>query len=212
MKKIIILLMILLLCGCTANKPEPVEPEPQPQPPATEPVPAQNEPDPEDKEYVYQLDKDWIVYDFTLKHPNQTYQIKDNLILKLEGEEEEAPYCKDGRCLIYDDVELNDRDIEVLENLDVQINEDYGFLNLYNLNDELFILNFNFAAQFNSSAGVIFDKDGNIVKSYKDCDLSMNEIYQNQFGLSYTDPNNMTETRFEVYTANGTELSMEVMN
>ena len=203
--------MVLLLCSCTANKPE--EPQSEPEPTTVEPVPTtQSNPEPQEKEYVYQLDKGWIAYDFTLKHPKQTYEIKDGLTLKLEGEEKEAQYCKDGKCLIYDDVTLNDRDIEVLENLDVQINEDYGFLNLYNLNDELFILNFNFAAQFNSSAGIIFDKDGNIVKTYKDCDLSMNEIFQNQFGLSYTDPNNMTESRFEVYTANGSELSMEVMN
>ena len=209
MKKILLIMLLVMLCACTANKTE--EPEPTPDPPTVDPTPT--EPTQQDeKEYVYQLDKNWIAYDFTLKHAKQTYEIKDGLILKLEGKEKEEAYCQNGSCLVYDIVTLNDRDIEVLENLDLNINADYGFLNLYNLNDELFILNFNYVAQFNSCAGIVFDKDGNTIMTYKDCDLTMNEYYQNQFGLSYTNPNNFTEARFEIYTANGTELSMEVMN
>ena len=212
MKKLLMILMVLLLCACTSNKPAEDEPHSLPVPPASDPEPdVNNEPTPEEKEYVYQMEKGWIAYDFTLNHARQTYLITDDLTLKLEGKESEEQYCQDGKCLVYDIVTINDRDIEVLENLSVKINSDYGYMNMYNLNDELFLINFNYAAQFNSCAGVVIDKAGNIIKTYKDADLSMNEIYQNMFALSITNPNDITQSRFEVYTANGTELTMEVM-
>ena len=211
MKKLLLIMIMLLLCACAKNTPAEPEPTPtEPEPAPVEPAPA--EPEPDEKEYVYQMEKEWVAYDFTLKHAKQTYQIKDGLTLKLEGKEKEELYCQDGKCLVYDIVTINDRDIEVLENVEPNINEDYGYLNLYNLNDELYILNFFFAAQYNSCAGLVFDSKGNIVMTYKDCDLTMNEVYQNQFGLTYTNPNDWSDSRFEVYTANGSELSMEVMS
>ena len=201
MKKVIILLLILLtLCACSGKKDDvPVN---------NDPVPTDNDPKPTDdvdeKEYIYQLEKEWIVYDFDLLHTRQTYEIKNGLTLKLSGKQGQADYCQNDPCVLYDEIMVNGKDIALLENMDVKINSDYGSLTLYNLNDELYLLNFNFAAMYNSCCGIVFSEDGDLIFTYENCDLSMNEIYQNQFGLSHT--NSDGSSTFDIYSAEGKTL------
>ena len=207
MKKIIIMLLIALsLCACSDKKEEPPV-ENNPVPPQTQPVPSSNEPD--EKEYTYQLEKQWIVYDFELLHAKQTYEIKDGLILKLVGKNGSAPYCQNDPCILYDEVMINDKDIALLENMELKINSDYGTLTMYNLNDELYLLNFNFAAMNNSCTGIVFSDDGELIMTYEESDLSMNEIYQNQFALSHT--NTDGSSTFDIYTAEGKTLEHSTM-
>ncbi len=207
MKRIIIMLLIALsLCACSGKKEEPPV-ENNPAPPQSEPVPAGNEPD--EKEYTYQLEKQWIVYDFELLHAKQTYEIKDGLSLKLIGKNGSAPYCKNDPCILYDEVMVNDKDIALLENMELKINSDYGTLTMYNLNDELYLLNFNFAAMNNSCTGIVFSDDGELIMTYEESDLSMNEIYQNQFALSHT--NTDGSSTFDIYTAEGKTLEHSTM-
>ena len=207
MKKIIIMLLIALsLCACSDKKEEPPV-ENNPVPPQTQPVPSNNEPD--EKEYTYQLEKQWIAYDFELLHAKQTYEIKDGLSLKLIGKNGSAPYCKNDPCILYDEVMVNDKDIALLENMELKINSDYGTLTMYNLNDELYLLNFNFAAMNNSCTGIVFSDDGELIMTYEESDLSMNEIYQNQFALSHT--NTDGSSTFDIYTAEGKTLEHSTM-
>jgi hypothetical protein len=207
MKKIIIMLLIAIsLCACSDKKEEPPV-ENNPVPPQTQPVPSSNEPD--EKEYTYQLEKQWIVYDFELLHAKQTYEIKDGLILKLVGKNGSAPYCQNDPCILYDEVMVNDKDIALLENMELKINSDYGTLTMYNLNDELYLLNFNFAAMNNSCTGIVFSDDGELIMTYEESDLSMNEIYQNQFALSHT--NTDGSSTFDIYTAEGKTLEHSTM-
>ena len=207
MKKIIIMLLIALsLCACSDKKEEPPV-ENNPVPPQTQPVPSNNEPD--EKEYTYQLEKQWIVYDFELLHAKQTYEIKDGLILKLAGKNGSAPYCQNDPCILYDEVMINDKDIALLENMELKINSDYGTLTMYNLNDELYLLNFNFAAMNNSCTGIVFSDNGELIMAYEESDLSMNEIYQNQFALSHT--NTDGSSTFDIYTAEGKTLEDSTM-
>lgn len=196
MKKIvIIILMFFVLVSCTNNKQE--DPIDNP-----EPI---NEPEPiEEKEYIYQLEKNWIVYNFELLHNKQTYEIKDGLTFKLVGKQGKADYCQNDPCILYEEVMINDKDIALLENQRIKINSDYGTLTLYNLNDELYLLNFNYAAMYNSSLGIVFTEDGDLVFTYEEMDLTMNEVYQNQFGLSHTYPDG-TST-FDAYTVQGKTL------
>lgn len=205
MKKIIVVLMVLLaLCACTGKKEEP----PVDNPPAPADNPAPTVPV-EEKEYVYQIEKQFIVYDFELLHLKQTYEIKDGLKLSLAGQKKEARYCQNNPCILYEEVTINDKDIALFENMDIKINSDYGTLTMYNLNDELYLLNFNYAAMYNGCCGIVFSEDGELIMTYEDCDLSMNEIYQNQFGLSHTDENG--KTNFDVYEANGKTLKVTAM-
>ena len=207
MKRIIIMLLIALsLCACSGKKEEPTV-ENNPVPPQSEPVPSNNEPD--EKEYIYQLEKQWIAYDFELLHTKQTYEIKDGLILKLVGKNGSAPYCQNDPCILYDEVMVNDKDIALLENMELKINSDYGTLTMYNLNDELYLLNFNFAAMNNSCTGIVFSDDGELIMTYEESDLSMNEIYQNQFALSHT--NTDGSSTFDIYTAEGKTLEHSTM-
>jgi len=207
MKRIIIMLLIALsLCACSGKKEEPTV-ENNPVPPQSEPVPSNNEPD--EKEYTYQLEKQWIVYDFELLHAKQTYEIKDGLSLKLIGKNGSAPYCKNDPCILYDEVMVNDKDIALLENMELKINSDYGTLTMYNLNDELYLLNFNFAAMNNSCTGIVFSDNGELIMTYEESDLSMNEIYQNQFALSHT--NTDGSSTFDIYTAEGKTLEHSTM-
>ena len=202
MKKFIIILLIALtLCACSGKKEEP--PVENPPVPTDNPTPPENTPD--EKEYVYQVEKQWIVYDFELIHPKQTYEIKDGLTLKLVGKEGTAAYCQNDPCVLYDEVMINDKDIALFENRELKINSDYGTLTMYNLNDELFVLNFNFAAMYNSCDGIVFSSDGELIMTYENCDLSMNEIYQNQFALSHT--NTDGSSTFDIYTAEGKTLT-----
>ncbi len=205
MKKIIVLLMVLLaLCGCTGKKEEP----PADNPPVVTDNPAPIDPG-EDKEYVYQVEKQFIVYEFELLHPKQTYEIKDGLKLSLVGQSKEAPYCQNNPCILYEEVTINGKDIALFENMDLKINSDYGTLTMYNLNDELYLLNFNFAAMYNSCSGIVFSEDGELIMTYDNCDLSMNEIYQNQFGLSHTNENG--SSTFDIYEAEGKTLKHSTM-
>lgn len=202
MKKFIIILLIALtLCACSGKKEEP--PVENPPVPTDNPTPPENTPD--EKEYVYQVEKQWIVYDFELIHPKQTYEIKDGLTLKLVGKEDTAAYCQNNPCVLYEEVMINDKDIALFENRELKINSDYGTLTMYNLNDELFVLNFNFAAMYNSCDGIVFSSDGELIMTYENCDLSMNEIYQNQFALSHT--NTDGSSTFDIYTAEGKTLT-----
>ena len=202
MKKILILfLLTLMLCACSGKKEEDIPGNSDPAP-TDNPAPADDVP--EEKEYVYQLEKEWIVYDFDLLHTRQTYEIKDGLTLKLSGREGQADYCQNDPCVLYEEIMINGRDIALLENMDIKINSDYGRLTLYNLNDELYLLNFNYAAMYNSCSGIVFSEDGDLIFTYENYDLSMNEIYQNQFGLSHT--NSDGSSTFDVYTAEGKTL------
>ena len=206
MKKIIVVLMILLvLCGCSGKKEEP--PVDNPPVPTDEPAPTDTPVD--DKEYVYQVEKQFIVYDFEFLHLKQTYEIKDGLKLKFVGKEGQADYCKNNPCTLYGEVTLNDKDIALFENMPIKINSDYGTLTLYNLNDELYLLNFNFAAMYNSCCGIVFSEDGELIMTYEDSDLSMNEIYQNQFALSHTGANG--DSTFDIYEAEGKTLKHTTM-
>lgn len=201
MKKMIIILLALTLCSCKAK--EPAVPTDNPQP-----VPIENSPIV--IEHIYEPQKDWIVWEIDLQYDNQTYNITPNLQLTLNGTKQDPPYCQNG-CLVYDSITLNGKDITLLERQEVKVNEDYGTLNLYNLNDELFLLNFNYAAQINSCAGVVFNAKGEIIKEYENCDLTMNTIYQNQFALSFYDPET-NESQVETYEAKDGELLMEIID
>ena len=153
MKKIItIIFVVLFLTFYLKNKQE-------------DPI---DNPDPiEQKEYLYQLEKNWIAYDFELLHNKQTYEIKDGLTLKLVGKEGKANYCQNDPCILYEEVMINDKDIALLENQRIKINSDYGTLTLYNLNDELYLLNFNYAAMYNSCLGIVFSEDGDLIFTYE---------------------------------------------
>ena len=208
MKKIIIMLLIALtLCACSGKKEEEPPVDNTPVPTDNQPVPTDNTPD--EKEYTYQLEKKWVAYDFELLHLKQSYEIKDGLTLKLSGKEGQADYCQNNPCIIYDEVMINDKDIALLENMNIKINSDYGTLTMYNLNDELFILNFNFAALYNSCCGIVFSDEGELIMTYEDCDLTMNEVNQNQFGLTHTGSNG--NSTFDIYTAEGKTLTKSSM-
>lgn len=201
MKKLfVILTIVLLLCGCTDKKEgnTPVDPEPVPV----------NDP-PQEKEYIYQLEKEWIVYEFDLLHTKQTYEIKNGLTFKLSGVQETARYCQNDPCILYKEVMINEKDLALFENMSVLINSDYGTLTMYNLNDELYLLNFNFAAMYNSCSGIVFSEDGDLIMTYENSDLTMNEIYQNQFGITHT--NDDGSSTFDIYTAEGKQLTHTAM-
>ncbi len=204
MKKIIIILMLILLSACSGNKPD--NPDHVPTEPVIKPEPV------EVKEYIYELEPDFIAYEFSFKNERQTYEITDNLTLKFEGEEKEVPYCQDGKCLVYPSVKLNDKPLDILQSSDLYINEQYGSLILYKLNDYVYLLNFNYAAQFNSNKGIVFNSDGTILEEYTDRDLTMNELYQNQFLLSHTDPEDPSKTTYVAYTAEGKNITSEKMD
>ena len=207
MKKLFtILCVVLLLSACTGKKEEP--------PVDDNPIPVDNNPVPADttadeKEYTYQVEKNWVAYYFELLHEKQTYEIKDGLTLKLRGKQGKADYCQNDPCIIYDEVMINDKDIALLENMNVKINSDYGTLSMYNLNDELYLLNFNFAAMYNSCIGIVFSEDGELIMTYEDSDLTMNEIYQNQFGLTHTNADG--SSTFDIYSAEGKTLEHSTM-
>ena len=208
MKKLLTLFAILLLLtACGGKKEDEIPVDNNPQPVDTHPAPT--DPVPEEKEYIYQLEKEWIVYEFELLHPKQAYEIKNGLTLKLVGKKDSAKYCQNDPCVLYNEVMVNDKDIALLENLDILINSDYGTLTMYNLNDQLYLLNFNFAAMYNSCAGIVFSEDGDLIMTYENSDLSMNEIYQNQFALSHTHDDG--SSTFDIYTAEGKELSKTSM-
>ena len=202
MKKIMILLMVLLLCGCGGKKEEPVTPEPEPEP-APEPAPAP-EPEPSEVEYVTKLDDKFVAYMFKFEHENETFVVDDDLSITFSGGEKKTDYCN-GACTVYDSVKVNGKEIEFMEKMDVQINSKYGVLSLYNLNDELYLLHWDFFGEFNSGKGVVFDRDGNVVKDYT-ANLTMNTIYQNQFGLDIYDPDVKDQYIFQTYEAVGKEL------
>ena len=206
MKKLTLLILAILLSGCIhihINEDVPVEPVPVDEP-TGEPEPAAV------TEYTYTLDNGWVVEDCELKNAFETYKLQgDKLKLSLKGTEQEPPYCQ-GPCIVYDEVTVNDKDLKQFSGMELKINSGYGRLTLYNLNDELYLLNFNNAAQFNADQGVVVDSDGKVISEYSGASLSMNEYYQNQFALDYYDPDNPSASTFEIYTAKGRELSVEV--
>ena len=202
MKKIMIILMVLLLCGCGKKEEPVVEPEPAPEPaPAPAPAP---EPEPTEKEYVFKLDDGFVAYMFKFEHDLETYTVDDGLSISFSGEEKKTDYC-DGACIVYDSVKVNGKDIEFLEKMDIQVNNKYGVLSHYDLNGELYLLHWDFYGEFNSGKGVVVDREGNVLKDYT-ANLTMNTIYQNQFGLDIYDPDVKDQYIFQTYEADGKEL------
>ena len=181
------LLIILLLVSCTNKKQEPIINNP-------EPVTI--------TEKVYILPNDWIVYDFDFVDEAATYQLKDGLYLTFIGQEKEEPYCQSSTCIVYDNITANDKHLVPVENMSVKVNQDYGSLHLYNLNNELYLLAFDPAAQYSLYYCIVFDDEGNVIKDLGLKSLTMNTEYQNTFLIAELDETG-NEISTKIYTANG---------
>lgn len=205
-KALIILSVLLLICSC-GKKEEPTVADPPVEPaPAPDPVP---EPAPTPVvEKVYVLEGDWITYDFRFKDDAASYELSDDLTLSFKGKTSSESYCQSGSCVVYDDVTANGKHIELFENMYPLINQDYGHLYAFNLNDELYLLAFDPIAQYTIYMCVVIDSEGNTVEEFDRVGLTMNTEYQNQFLISWFNEQGIEE-RAVIYTANGKTLDMK---
>lgn len=208
MKKLLmIILMVMCICACTPKETiDTNDPEP-----ATDPAP-QNDPEPQPepvivKETVYVLNNGWVTYDFDFRDELASYQLKDGLVLRFKGETRSEPYCQDGECIVYDEVMANDTHLELYETMDLKLNEDYGRLYLYNLNDQLYLLAFDPAAQYSSYRCIVFRDTGEVVETFEGVALTMNTEYQNQFMIDYLGEAG-TITKTQICTAEGPNLKI----
>lgn len=105
-------------------------------------------------------------------------QLEDGLSIQLYGQEnQEPPYCNEP-CTVYDDVRivLDDKEnhASILEDMNVLINSVYGKLMLERLQD-VYVLSFDPIAQLTQQTGIIFNKKGEILESFKDVEVTLDD-------------------------------------
>lgn len=193
MKKIAVL-FILLLCICACTKPKEPTVEPQPLEPTVI----------KEKEYIFS--DGWVAQDFRFEDQLVSCQLKNGTVIKFKGIEKQERYCNEDGCIIYNDITLNDKHITFLENMSVKVNNQYGRLYIYNLNDKLYLFAFDYAAQYGQYDCVVIDDKGNEVKSFESVYLTMNTEYCNMFLIDYlTNAGEISHS--EIYTA--TDYNLE---